>query len=360
VDITVFKIEPVIPVPLIALAAAIGAVLGSAGCFCWRRANRATRRASELGEKLLAMGKESELLTKAEHDELVAAVEATMLSIEAANFESRFTGQRQDLIMGHISDAARGLARLLCVDEQQLLMRMCKEGEAAIAREIQKHGDSELLHWFNYVREQTASECKFPNGIRDKGHAGMRLSDFLEAPQARLAGLTLPHVLALRLYTSHAYVHLNAPLRDGARREARTAHPLAVTCAFVADGIKKLRAVHAEGDGALLNTVLYRGMQNVDRKELLADGGTEVALMSTTSKLSVAASYAASSSSVLFKLRVKNIMQQGADLQWLSVFPNEAEYLYPPLTFLQPTGITQDVTVGKATFLVVELEPYVT
>ena len=31
----------------------------------------------------------------------------------------------------------------------------------------------------------------------------------------------------------------------------------------------------------------------------------------------------------------------GADVQWLSAFPGEAEILYPPLTYLQPTGRSQ-------------------
>ena len=33
-------------------------------------------------------------------------------------------------------------------------------------------------------------------------------------------------------------------------------------------------------------------------------------------------------------------MQYGADLQWLSAFPSEAEVLYPPLSYLQPTGLS--------------------
>ena len=31
----------------------------------------------------------------------------------------------------------------------------------------------------------------------------------------------------------------------------------------------------------------------------------------------------------------------GADVQWLSAFPGEAEILYPPLTYLKPTGRLQ-------------------
>ena len=51
-------------------------------------------------------------------------------------------------------------------------------------------------------------------------------------------------------------------------------------------------------------------------------------------------------------------MQYGAELQWLSAFPHEAEVLYPPLTYLQPTGRTQIVELRGYRFTVVEVEPH--
>ena len=65
-------------------------------------------------------------------------------------------------------------------------------------------------------------------------------------------------------------------------------------------------------------------------------GGAEIAPMSTTTDVHVAARYGLGQGSLLFKLKVANFMQYGAELQWLSAFPHEAEVLYPPLTFLQP------------------------
>ena len=55
-------------------------------------------------------------------------------------------------------------------------------------------------------------------------------------------------------------------------------------------------------------------------------------------------------------------MQLGADLQWLSAFPNEAEILYPPLTYLKPSGKaerfdTTDRDGKPVSFTVVELQP---
>ena len=50
-------------------------------------------------------------------------------------------------------------------------------------------------------------------------------------------------------------------------------------------------------------------------------------------------------------------MDRGANLSWVSAFPGEAEVLFPPLTFLQPTGRTMRVEVAGMAFHVVEVEP---
>jgi hypothetical protein len=84
----------------------------------------------------------------------------------------------------------------------------------------------------------------------------------------------------------------------------------------------------------------------------------ELAPMSTTTDIRVAAHYGMSGGSLLFKLKVNNFMQYGADLQWLSAFPTEAEVLYPPLCYLQPTGHTQGVQVGNNKFTIVEVQPH--
>ncbi len=69
-----------------------------------------------------------------------------------------------------------------------------------------------------------------------------------------------------------------------------------------------------------------------------------------------------SRNSVLLKVVPPNFMSLRADLQWLSAFPGEAEMLFPPLTYLQPTGRTDrvdavDCNGRRVTFTVVEVEP---
>ena len=50
---------------------------------------------------------------------------------------------------------------------------------------------------------------------------------------------------------------------------------------------------------------------------------------------------------LLMKIITKNNLQRGADLTFLSMFPGEtfSEILFPPLTFVQPTGRVQVIEV---------------
>ena len=88
--------------------------------------------------------------------------------------------------------------------------------------------------------------------------------------------------------------------------------------------------------------------------------GTELACCSTTSRLEVAARYARFANSrhaLLFRLTSTTFMNLGCDLTELSAFPHEKEFLYPSLTFMQPTGVTHTLKHGGTTFTVVEVEP---
>jgi hypothetical protein len=81
--------------------------------------------------------------------------------------------------------------------------------------------------------------------------------------------------------------------------------------------------------------------------------------MSTTMDIKTAVDYSISRESLIFKIVSKNKLQRGADLQWVSAFPTEAEILYPPLTYLQPTGRTQVVEVDAYRLTIVEVNPTV-
>mmetsp|Transcript_28835 Transcript_28835/g.78720 ORF Transcript_28835/g.78720 Transcript_28835/m.78720 type:complete len:123 (+) Transcript_28835:135-503(+) len=104
--------------------------------------------------------------------------------------------------------------------------------------------------------------------------------------------------------------------------------------------------------------IRWRGLKNVTVADaFLHQGGTELAPMSTTSNLAVAVQYSLSPSSLILKLKTNSFMERGANLSWVSAFPAEAEVLFPPLTFLHPTGRTLTLEQVGFKVTVVEVEP---
>ena len=60
---------------------------------------------------------------------------------------------------------------------------------------------------------------------------------------------------------------------------------------------------------------------------------------------------------LLFRIRSTTFMNLGPDISELSAFPHEREFLYPPLTFLHPNGITHTLKRAGVKYTVVEVEP---
>ena len=230
-----------------------------------------------------------------------------------------------------------------------------------------------LEDWFNYVRNEPSSEMQFGNGIRDKGRQHMRLKDFQDQ-HARDANLEMAHILALRLYTTKVFGYINNPLRpycpfynlSGKRRGSK--HPMPATVLFLQEGLKRLRKV-AEKElkrkvAASESTSLWRGFKSLEVKNtFLQEGGTELAPMSTSTNLKVAAQYSCTGAfgetALIMKLKIdkNDFMSYGAGLKWLSAFPGEDERLYPPLTYLKPTSRKQSEIVEGINFKIVEVEP---
>ena len=160
--------------------------------------------------------------------------------------------------------------------------------------------------------------------------------------------------------------------------------------------VRGLRGMLASAHRAAPEIECWRGMRDlVLTSSFLSRGGTEIAPLSTTSSLEVAVAYllmqdegvagspsadsegsggqgggfgqgdgpnvvpsAASGRSLLFRILVSNPLQCGADLTFLSFFANESEVLYPPLTFLKPTGAIAQVEFRGAKVVVLDVEPY--
>ena len=85
--------------------------------------------------------------------------------------------------------------------------------------------------------------------------------------------------------------------------------------------------------------------------------------MSATASMQIALRYAISNNSLRFKIVTNSFMERGVDLSYLSCFPQEAETLYPPLTYLKPLGRPREVTVTEdgvsLTFTVIDVAPHV-
>ena len=164
----------------------------------------------------------------------------------------------------------------------------------------------------------------------------MTLEHFVNHPTSKLAGLKIHHVLVLRLYTSSSFRKFNAPLRQG-----ETSHPWKFIVYFLTEALKKLRVVAAKLHPEEFNKVqyLYRGMADtsVDAGMIKSLGGTELAPCSTTDDKQVALDYAKKSHPLVFVFKTLGL-SRGCCIQYLSLYPKEIEYLYPPLTFLTAAG----------------------
>ena len=259
--------------------------------------------------------------------------------------EFKFGAQLRTLMMGGPEEAALGLNTALGLTRQELAEGLAK-GEQAVIDEFQR-GRTEDIANLHYVLRCKANADLPPHvmkqietgkyhggslkpGDYDRGHDGMRLDDFLEHPSSKVAMLERVHVLALRLYTTSSYTQFNNPLRERTKP-----HPFAMSVYFLNEALTKLKAVDATGsDFSQQEVTLWRGMSNMHvLDEFKKCGGTELAAMSTTSSKAVAFSYAKSGAPLVFKYECKGLTR-GCSIDFLSVYPGEAEFLYSPLTYI--------------------------
>ena len=248
------------------------------------------------------------------------------------------------MIVGKPVTAARGIWAALGIEQSgKRCTSIMSDGVAEITREFSKlsgHCDAGDIARFDYIFNQAAVLLVQDNGIkRDTGNEGMMLGDFVKQPDARKAQLTKAHVLALRLYTSNSYGRINWPLREGCSEESP--HPYAATTFYIHDAITKLRAARADDATAVRS--FWRGLTDMTvSEEFMKQGGTEMACMSTTEDLSVARTNFAKVGEVanplLLKVECTSHMDCGADIQWVSMYPEEKEVLFPPLTYLRTVG----------------------
>ena len=228
----------------------------------------------------------------------LSSVLATMCAKVVANdthvASNKFEVRR--LMTGRPVDAALGVIAFCNVPEEEVWAGMSEE-VASIEREFLQHGtedDRLCLHYVLHGRTGDLAHRRWPNGFMDEGRPiGLALADFCDDPNALLAGLRPHHVAALRLYTSVAFRSINSLLRKQEKRDSKgcqqQAYPFPVTLSFIADGLRRLRAVSAARRDANESVDVWRGVRNVESEvDFFAKGGTELAPMSGTTSLLVA------------------------------------------------------------------------
>ena len=268
--------------------------------------------------------------------------------------ETKFAGSVGSLVLGKAFVAAGGLRRAIGLEDDHALAIKLKQAEEAIELEFHQHGSEQDKQNFNYVYRGTAQNWDdYPDHVKaeiekgeyhggklekddfDRGHAGMKIKDFIDHPNSKIAHLNICNVLALRLYTTNSYPRFNRPLRDDV-----CPHPFQMSVYYLDDALHKLRRVESEQDedNYIKEVVLYRGMKDMELSNtegFLKRGGCEKAPMSTTPNRDVALKYAKSNKPLLFKYKA-SALEKGSSINWLSVYPGEEEVLYRSLTLLKP------------------------
>lgn len=311
-------------------------------------------------------------LTKEELNNLIKIWGDCKLPTSPEEF-GKFNADAKDYIVGEPIVAALGLEDYMKkgFGDYWTQPDSVDQAVAAIETEFRMHGTAEDREWFDYIMNHPASERKYRQGTRDKGHGPITLAGekgFASKKEAVVANLNLAHVLALRLYTSPVYRSLNDPLRsyrcdpDGTvtiPRAMKAPHRFPVTVSYIQKALLKLRADECDRgkQGELL--VMWRGNQNlIVSHDYLAHGGVETGIISTSLKLETSVQYSYSSCPVIFKIITRSFMERGAFLDWVSVFPEEQECCFPPLTFFSPTGRHQVVKLSEGrSVTVIEVTP---
>ena len=264
---------------------------------------------------------------------------------ESSTSDARKFVTRQ-LKMGGRDDSMKDIFTIMNIvgdEKREIEHKIILDGYEGIVKEWETYGDQTDLD--NLRAIQHGTNVKF--GHNQQGEPvilpGRSIKDILFHTNEikRLAddtSISHIHILALRMYTSKSFWRINQPLRSGERTN------FIATTYWIIKGIKELRRVYTDDNGVSKPpAVLWRGLKKtVLTRDFINKGGTEMAPMSTTESFQIAAEYALadveyteSEYPVLLRLCIDDPRDIGADLNFLSVKPEEKEYLYPPMTYLK-------------------------
>jgi hypothetical protein len=261
-------------------------------------------------------------------------------------------GSLGSLVVGMPQEAAHGILHYMGIDSSRLAL-LIQGGLNSIRMEFEESGSTEDIALMRYVLDEAATPATEMTStgeiVRDKGHEGMRLSDFLQLPDARTAKLEPAHIAALRIYSSLGCKCVNNPLRNHEKP-----HPFAATTYFLCEALKRSRAVNAARH-AMQQQEFWRGMKDLElTEEFKRSGGTELGCLSTSTSKESVARYASSAQPLIFRVVSDGFMSCGAHISWVSLYPEDEEVLYPPLTYLKFLKATP---IKNSSGFVVDVEP---
>lgn len=235
--------------------------------------------------------------------------------------------------------AAVGLPQLMGVDDATIGGYQ-QHPMASIEREFMQNGTEIDKKNFETVMDGTYRNPPDADGKLDKTPP-KTIGELMLSPDVQTAGLKKHHVVALRLYTTKSYESINKPMRKDPPTKP---NPFAATTFFISEAIKKLRAVDAHKPDRNEPMVYWRGLDGMSLSQrFVKEGGTEFGCMSTSTSKDVAIEFSEGEHPLVFKFVTDNFMSRGADISFLSVYPEEKETLYPPLTYLQVDHIGVEV-----------------
>lgn len=187
------------------------------------------------------------------------------------------------------------------------------------------------------VCKPAVEEIQATTGLtRDFGHQDMDLNAFCQCEMAQDASLTLCEVTALRLYTGTLHHQWNDVLRNGS-----DLGEWATCIRVLISAIIKLSRC-SEMPETVYRRVCEESMDvpsnffEVDREEGLS--GVERGFMSVTTDPDVSEGFHTGN---IFQI-VFNEASRGADLVWVSQYPEEKEYVFLPCTRLSYQSIKKD------------------
>jgi hypothetical protein len=287
--------------------------------------------------------------------------------------------------MGKQKAAALGLKHMMGFDEDSYtkLITVARGSTLeAIKNEIAKYGNAEdkanLKHILGGTRWSDWSTTK-----DGRPFSTPTIEELLAHPSAMVDGkaaLKDYHAVVLRLYTSSTYKRINDALRgvcscracagrgnmSDMSRGSSTQHihyPFPVTIVAIDQGLKMLRAatketIYSDLDGDKV-VFFWRGIADMAITDAFVreGGGSELACMSTSTSQEKAVEFATSNCPLIMRLVTTGFLQRGADVSFLSVYPDEKEVLYPPLTHLAPRGRPRTETFGDYKCQVIDVTP---